>query len=48
MSVYAPTATIICPCACAAQPSAALERVGSAQQGVWSLGLEDVGTAGFV
>lgn len=29
-----------CIHACAAQPSAALDRVGSAQQGAWSLGLQ--------
>lgn len=31
---------IVCVHACFAQPSAALDRVGSAQQGAWSLGLQ--------
>lgn len=33
-------AVIVCEHACVAQPSAALDRVGSAQQGAWSLGFQ--------
>lgn len=32
---------IVCVHACVSQPSAALDRVDSAQQGGWSLGLRD-------
>lgn len=34
-----PVAVIVCVHACTTQPSAALDGVGSAQQGAWSLGL---------
>lgn len=43
MPVCVSVVVIVCVHACGALPSAALDRVGSAQQGAWSLGLRGGG-----
>lgn len=40
LHVHVSVVVIVCVRVCVAQPSAALDRMGSAQQGAWSLGLQ--------